>query len=105
MKDMMIVEGGVALKGAVNISPSKNSVLPLMAATLLTQESVTLHPVPDLSDVRKMVMLLESTGQRIRWDKDTLTLTCGDHCRPETDQASTRAMRASFQVQGTLAAR
>jgi UDP-N-acetylglucosamine 1-carboxyvinyltransferase len=105
MKDMMIVEGGVPLEGAVNISPSKNSVLPLMAATLLTQESVTLRPVPDLSDVRKMVMLLESTGQRIRWEKETMTLTCGDHCHPETDQASTRAMRASFLVLGPLVAR
>ena len=104
MTDMMIVEGGTTLRGEVAISPSKNSVLPLMAATLLTRDSVTIEDVPDLSDVRRMVNLLESAGQRIDWKDGNMTLHCCTDCRPEIDQASTRAMRASFLVLGPLVA-
>jgi UDP-N-acetylglucosamine 1-carboxyvinyltransferase len=105
MTDMMIVEGGTALRGEVDISPSKNSVLPLMAATLLTGESVTLQNVPDLSDVRKMVMLLESAGQQIVWRDHEMTLACNGNCRPEADHAATRAIRASFLILGPMLAR
>ncbi|MFI4859402.1 MAG: UDP-N-acetylglucosamine 1-carboxyvinyltransferase [Phycisphaerales bacterium JB063] len=57
-----IINGGRPLRGNVRINGSKNAALPLMAAALLTTEPVTLHGVPDLSDIRNMKKLLGSLG-------------------------------------------
>ncbi|MEM9416705.1 MAG: UDP-N-acetylglucosamine 1-carboxyvinyltransferase [Planctomycetota bacterium] len=57
-----VINGGKPLRGNVRINGSKNAALPLMAAALLTTEPVTLHGVPDLSDIRNMKSLLSSLG-------------------------------------------
>ena len=49
--DKILVHGGHALSGSVKISGSKNSALPILAATLLTKEPCVIHHVPDLSDI------------------------------------------------------
>jgi UDP-N-acetylglucosamine 1-carboxyvinyltransferase len=60
--DAFQINGGKPLRGTVRINGSKNASLPLMAAALLTTEPVTLHGVPDLSDIRAMQDLLASLG-------------------------------------------
>ncbi|MEM6258286.1 MAG: UDP-N-acetylglucosamine 1-carboxyvinyltransferase [Planctomycetota bacterium] len=60
--DAFQINGGKPLRGTVRINGSKNASLPLMAAALLTTEPVTLHGVPDLSDIRAMQELLGSLG-------------------------------------------
>jgi UDP-N-acetylglucosamine 1-carboxyvinyltransferase len=60
--DAFQINGGKPLRGTVRINGSKNASLPLMAAALLTTEPVTLHGVPDLSDIRAMQELLASLG-------------------------------------------
>ena len=60
--DAFQINGGKPLRGTVRINGSKNASLPLMAASLLTTEPVTLHGVPDLSDIRAMQELLGSLG-------------------------------------------
>lgn len=60
--DAFHINGGKPLRGTVRINGSKNASLPLMAASLLTTEPVTLHGVPDLSDIRAMQELLTSLG-------------------------------------------
>lgn len=60
--DAFVINGGKPLRGSVRINGSKNAALPLMAAALLTTEPVTLHGVPDLSDIRNMKTLLASLG-------------------------------------------
>ena len=60
--DAFQINGGKPLRGTVRINGSKNASLPLMAAALLTTEPVTLHGVPDLSDIRAMQELLSSLG-------------------------------------------
>ena len=60
--DAFQINGGKPLRGTVRINGSKNASLPLMAASLLTTEPVTLHGVPDLSDIRAMQELLASLG-------------------------------------------
>lgn len=57
--DSLLIKGGVPLHGEVTISGSKNAVLPIMAAALLTAEPCVIRRVPDLSDVRFMAQILK----------------------------------------------
>lgn len=60
--DKYIVNGGNPLFGSVNIQTAKNSVLPILAATVLTDEKITLKNVPGITDVRNMIKILECLG-------------------------------------------
>ena len=64
--DMLVVEGGHPLDGAVTCSGSKNALLPIAAAALLTEEKVTVRRVPDLADVRLILNILEGTQEERR---------------------------------------
>ncbi len=70
----LIVEGGKPLSGTVVPSGNKNAVLPILCATLLTDETVTIRNVPDITDVQKIVTFLEALGSRIDWDRDSGSL-------------------------------
>jgi UDP-N-acetylglucosamine 1-carboxyvinyltransferase len=60
--EKLLVHGGSRLKGTVTVSGSKNSSLPIMAATLLTRERCVIRRVPDLSDTNYMVRILATLG-------------------------------------------
>jgi UDP-N-acetylglucosamine 1-carboxyvinyltransferase len=60
--DKILVHGGHPLSGSIKISGSKNSALPIIAATLLTREPSVLHRVPDLSDTNYMLQILMHLG-------------------------------------------
>ena len=60
--DKLIIDGGRPLAGLVRVSGAKNSVLPILAATILAQDSVQIRNVPDLRDVSTMGKLLEEMG-------------------------------------------
>jgi UDP-N-acetylglucosamine 1-carboxyvinyltransferase len=65
----LVVNGGKPLSGTITPSGNKNSVLPILCATLLTDEPVTLSNVPDITDLDKLVAFFESQGSRIAWDR------------------------------------
>jgi UDP-N-acetylglucosamine 1-carboxyvinyltransferase len=67
----LIVNGGNPLSGVIVPSGNKNSVLPILCATLLTDEPVTLTNVPDITDLDKLVGFFRAQGSRIEWDQDT----------------------------------
>ena len=60
--DKILVHGGHSLNGSVRISGSKNSALPILAATLLTREPCVISNVPDLSDIHYMLQILSHLG-------------------------------------------
>ncbi|MCW5203039.1 UDP-N-acetylglucosamine 1-carboxyvinyltransferase, partial [Desulfobulbus sp. US4] len=60
--DKIRINGGHPLRGSIKVSGAKNAALPLLAATLLTPGTHTLHNVPDLRDTRTMLMLLQTLG-------------------------------------------
>ena len=64
----LIVNGGRPLSGAISPSANKNAVLPVLCATLLTREVVTLRNVPDITDVRKILTFFESLGSAVEAD-------------------------------------
>ena len=65
----LIVNGGKPLCGTITPSGNKNSVLPILCATLLTDDPVTLTNVPDITDLNKLVSFMQSQGSVITWDK------------------------------------
>jgi len=71
----LIVNGGNPLSGTVTPSGNKNSVLPLLCASLLTDAPVMLLNVPAITDVEKLVTFFQKQGSRIAWDKGAGTMT------------------------------
>ncbi|MCI5147100.1 MAG: UDP-N-acetylglucosamine 1-carboxyvinyltransferase, partial [Candidatus Electrothrix sp. AR3] len=67
--DKIRIKGGRPLEGSIAVSGAKNAALPLMAATLLTPGTYTLHNVPDLRDTRTMLQLLQTLGAS--WERTT----------------------------------
>jgi UDP-N-acetylglucosamine 1-carboxyvinyltransferase len=65
----LIVNGGKPLSGTITPSGNKNSVLPILCATLLTDEPVALLNVPDITDVAKLITFFQEQGSRIAWDR------------------------------------
>lgn len=71
----LLVRGGNKLSGELTPAGNKNSALPALCATLLTNEAVTIRNFPDLVDVNKLVELLISMGSKIDWDKESSVIT------------------------------
>ena len=63
--DRFLIKGGKKLHGTVHISGSKNAALPILVATLLTDEPCVLHRVPNLRDVRTTLKILEYLGKKL----------------------------------------
>lgn len=101
----LIVKGGVPLKGTVKISGAKNSSLPIIAASLLSDGINIIEDVPDLEDVKVMCDVLEALGASIKKDKGTLKINSKNISEHEAPYDLVRKMRASFLVMGPLLAR
>ena len=65
-----IIRGGNKIEGRLSIRGAKNSILPIMAATILNENISTIHNVPDISDVHVMIKILESIGCKINYDNN-----------------------------------
>ena len=102
--DKLVVKGGARLKGRVDISGSKNSALPILAATLLTPEKCIIHNVPDLSDIRFMLEILRQLGATVTFENGTVT-TRAETVITEVPYELVRKMRASICVLGPMLAR
>jgi UDP-N-acetylglucosamine 1-carboxyvinyltransferase len=102
--ESFLIKGGVPLHGEVEISGSKNAALPIMAATLLTGEPCVVRRVPDLSDTRFMVKILESLGAETKFENGTLTVRA-KKIRGYADYELVRKMRGSICIAGPLLAR
>ncbi|MDO5306054.1 MAG: UDP-N-acetylglucosamine 1-carboxyvinyltransferase, partial [bacterium] len=73
--DRFIIHGGKKLNGTVQISGSKNAALPILVATLLTDDPCVLHRVPNLRDVRTTLKILEYLGKKVEYKNNTVTVT------------------------------
>ncbi len=102
--DSFLIRGGVPLRGTVEISGSKNAALPIMAATLLTSEPCVIHRVPDLSDTRFMVQILQSLGASATLEKGTLRVQAR-RIKGYADYELVRKMRGSICIAGPLLGR
>jgi len=100
-----VIEGGEPLSGSVHISGAKNAALPACIASLLTEEPVILHSVPQLRDVSTILYTLGALGKRVVRNGASVSIASGGNLIPEANAYSVGQMRASFLVLGPLVAR
>ena len=103
--DKLVIEGGIRLKGEVMVSGSKNAVLPILAATLLTDEPCVIKNVPNLRDTNTMLKILRSLGKNAEFDKGIVTVSSTKHAGFIADYKLVSTMRASFCVLGPILAK
>lgn len=103
--DCLVVRGAKPLKGQVRISGSKNSTLPIMAASLLCSGEVILTGVPDLEDIKVMSQALEILGAKVKREDDVLIINGSTVDKFELPEEISRKMRASNLVMGALLSR
>ncbi len=102
----LTVYGGRRLFGEVSVEGAKNATLPLLAATLLTDEEIILENVPDVGDVRTMMALLESVGKQVQpLGPDAYSIRTQKPLSGTPPDHLVRKLRASFCLLGPLMAR
>lgn len=103
--DRYVIEGGASLRGSVNASGAKNSVLKLMAASIMAESPCRIHNVPDIADVRTMIEVLRYIGMGAEFRDGALALEPARDPVLEAPYHLVQKMRASVEVLGPLLAR
>ncbi len=103
--DKLIIEGGISLKGTVGVSGSKNSLLPILAATLLTKEKCIIKNAADLRDTLSMLKLLRYLGSNCDFKDHRIVIKPNGSQKVDAPYKLVSTMRASFCVLGPLIAR
>ncbi|RKH75995.1 UDP-N-acetylglucosamine 1-carboxyvinyltransferase [Corallococcus sp. AB045] len=107
--DKIVMKGGTALHGEVEVSGAKNAALPILASALLADGTTTFRNVPDLADVATMLEVLRTMGceaERLTGRKaDTCEISIVGDITPEAPYDLVKTMRASVLVLGPLVAR
>lgn len=102
----LIIQGGTPLRGEVTISGAKNAALPILCASLLTQDTVQIKNVPQLHDIKTMLSLLEQMGVRTTNDTSSVVeLAATDLTNLVAPYEMVKTMRAAILVLGPLLAR
>lgn len=98
-----MIKGGNVLRGEVNIAGAKNAALGILAGSILTDETVTIENLPDVSDVNVFLQALKSIGAMVeRVDRNTVKITGISVDSTEVDEGYMRKIRASYYMLGSL---
>ena len=100
-----VIEGGHPLAGSIRPIGNKNAALPLLAACVLTDEPVILHNVPDIGDVRTMLVILEQLGVETKMDGGTVRLCARNVNSVSPDPVLFSQIRGSLTLMGPMLAR
>ena len=104
--DKLVIEGGRPLKGTVSISGAKNACLPILAATLLSDEKSVIRNIPNLRDMSTMLKILKNFGVRVtQGDGGTVTIEPRGYKKYIAPYDLVSTMRASVCVLGPLLAK
>ncbi len=104
--DKLVIRGGKQICGTIAASGSKNSALPVIAATLLTPDGTfAIDRIPDLKDVRTFIQLLDYLGAETSFENNLLKVSTGHLKSIEAPYELVKKMRASIYVLGPLLAR
>ena len=103
--DRIIIEGGIPLRGKVGISGSKNSALPILAATLLAEGTSNIENLPLLKDIETMLKILDSLGAKIELRKGSVKIDTKSVRNFTAPYDLVRTMRGSICILGPLLAR
>ena len=100
-----IIHGGRPLRGELDASGNKNAILPMIAATLLTEEAVTLENVPQIRDVTAMLEILVALGADVSRAGSSVTIRAASLTRHEVPRELCERVRTSFLLVGPLLVR
>lgn len=100
-----VINGGRRLSGSLRIQGSKNSVLPILAATLLVPGKCTIHNCPRLSDTECTIKILKSLGCKVLRDGNSITVDSRDASGCEISEELMREMRSSVVFLGAIIGR
>ena len=105
-----LIEGGAKLKGDLTPQGAKNEALQILCAVLLTPEKVTVHKVPDILDVNKLIELLAAMGVEVSSAGDEKYEFCAknvniDYLETEAFRTKASSLRGSVMILGPLLAR
>lgn len=103
--DKLIIEGGRRLHGTVAISGAKNASLPILAATLLSDDRSVIRNIPALKDMSTMLKILKNFGVRVQQDGSTVTVEPKGYSKYIAPYELVSTMRASICVLGPLLAK
>jgi UDP-N-acetylglucosamine 1-carboxyvinyltransferase len=103
--DKLRITGGRPLEGTLTVSGAKNAALPIMCASLLSSQPLTLGNVPRLMDVSTMAKLLGQMGVEVQRNEQKMTLRGSEIKDPTASYDMVKTMRASVLVLGPLLAR
>ena len=105
--DKFLIEGPCKIKGKVSVEPSKNSSLPILAATLLFDQPVVIKNLPRVKDIETMISLLQSLGSKIIFSKNKKSVRIINKKKMKTfaNYSIVKKMRGSFLVLGPLIAK
>ena len=101
----LIIQGGIPLSGEIRISGAKNAALPILCASLLTDETLTIENVPHLNDVTTMLSLLGQMGISIAASNKEAELTAAHLSHLVAPYEMVKTMRAAILVLGPMLAR
>ena len=104
--ERFVIRGGIPLNGTIVPSGNKNAALPILAASLLTDEPVTLHNLPHIGDVQTMICLLEDLGAQVdRHGNHSVTMTTREIRATAPDPELFSQIRGSLTLMGPMLAR
>jgi UDP-N-acetylglucosamine 1-carboxyvinyltransferase len=103
--DKIVIRGGERLIGEMEVSGSKNAVLPVFAASLLAEGENLFHQVPNLMDVRTIIRVLSNLGVKVGKEEKSYRVDATDISTHEAPYEMVKTMRASILVLGPLVAR
>ncbi|MBB6673217.1 UDP-N-acetylglucosamine 1-carboxyvinyltransferase [Cohnella nanjingensis] len=103
--DKLVIEGGKPLSGTIRIHGAKNAALPILAASLLAQGTVTIRNVPQLLDIEVMLDILSDLGCETRHEHGVVTVDSKVASSSHVPESLMRLMRSSVFLMGPLLAR
>ena len=103
--DKYIINGGERLYGKVDIQCAKNAVLPLLAASVLTDEPVKIRDVPAINDVENMLGILDEVGCKIKRQRDCIVIDSSNAASYEISTRLTKELRSSVFMLGSILTR
>ena len=103
--DKYVIDGGNKLYGSIKAQSAKNSVLPLLAAAVLTDEQVIIHDLPTISDVENMLRILGEVGCVIKRQKNSVVIDSSNAVSHEIPTRLTKELRSSVFMLGSVLTR
>ncbi len=100
-----VINGGRPLSGDIHVAGNKNAALPIIAATMLTDEACLLENMPNISDVRAMLAIAASLGKKIEWTAANTVRVSGTTEANDPPPTLMQKLRASILYMGALIAR